>query len=136
MNATDERRAKEAVALPKPFMRAFVAGLILTILFCAWLVGSQRNRIDATVIVWGSVLIAGIMILSIPIAIWQQNAKRRPLPCPWPEPDANPLFGQPIHAANLRLSGRFIWTKGTFRRMAKAWVRYTPAGRRYRRTIT
>ena len=108
------------------------------IFLCGLMLFSERDRLDSTVWLWGAVLIAGLFVVSIPLAIWQKRIKER-AHCkefpPWPQPLTNPLFGKPLDSSDLHLVGTFIWTRGAFSRLAKDWARHTPAGKRYRRTM-
>jgi hypothetical protein len=121
--------------IPKRLVVHFIAGLLATILLCGVMIFSQRDRFDATVYSWCAMLIAVMFPICIALTIWQQRlkerARRRPAVHPWPEPPANPRFGKPLQTPNLHLNGTFIWTPRAFAQLAKAWQRYTPAGKRY-----
>ena len=138
MSADDNRSSKPADGIPKPFVLPFVAGLAATILMCGLMIYSQRDRYDATVYSWCAILIVVAFPIAIPLAIWQQKLKERAhrkAAFPWPEPPANPLFGTPLPIPYLHLEGTFIWTSGAFDQLASGWRRYTPAGKRYCRSI-
>lgn len=139
MSADENHSSKPTNSVPKPFVVPFVAGLTATIFFCVLVIFSQRDRYDATIYSWCAILIAVMFPICIPLTIWQQNMKeraRRKLPLrPWPEHPVNPQFGRPLQTPELHLGGTFIWTPSAFARLAKSWQRYTPAGKRYRRTM-
>ena len=139
MSADDNRTPEMVGRIPRALVVPFIAGLITTILLCGVMLYSQRDRFDGTVYLWGAILIAGIFVISIPLAVLQKRSKERALHRPpfrpWPQSISNPLFGKPVALPGLRLAGRFNWTPDAFARLSKDWRRYTPAGKRYRRMI-
>src|SRR5689334_5239843 len=97
------------------------------ILLSAW----RLNQVDSWF--WAALLIGGIMAVSIPLARWQHNSRKSPS-APWPTAE-NPDWHPPVGQSNISMNGRFKWTEAGFKRIAKAWVQYTPEGRRYRNSM-
>jgi hypothetical protein len=124
----------ETSKIPKRWMPFLVAVLVIGVLLPAILLYQIRSRLDATTWLWGFFLISAIFAISVPVLRWQQKHKTRYPSFPWPVV-ANPYFGKALEQRNVSLEGTFTWTPGLFKRVARAFVRCTPAGRNHRRTI-
>ena len=114
--------------IPRRYLIALVAILMGGILLSAY----RLNQVDSWF--WSALLIGGIMAISIPLARWQHNSKKSPLSAPWPAAE-NSDWRSPIGQSNISMNGSFKWTEASFKRIAKAWVQHTPAGRRYRNSM-
>src|SRR5262249_41628237 len=119
--------------IPKPARPLLIAVLFASIALPAICLYQIRSKLDATVWLWGAILIGVIFAISIPIALSRQRRLAKPLPPPWPLLQVNPHFGDAIDK-HIPLSGGFRWTPPLFAQMARAYMRFTPAGRQRRRT--
>lgn len=108
----------------------FVAGIVVP----AILLYQIRSRLDLSVWLWGLLAIVGIFAISAPIITMQQKWRKHSRSFPWPVSLANPsLTKRP--QKDFSFEGTFTWTPEIFKRMVRAFLTFTPAGRNHSRTV-